>query len=157
MCIRGWWNCIRFRQTVNRFRVGTMPLHWTIDSRSRTVEIVADGDVSVAEAQAYFDAVEGAGALSYNKLLDGIRGRAVMTPEELMSLVVRIRHQHTLGVMGALAVVATPEQSQRLARVLGAAAVADRPLRVFDQIKPARRWLEAQPRRFPAAVGPAPR
>lgn len=126
-----------------------MALHWTIDSRRRTVDIVADGDVSMADARAFFDAVEGAGALSYSKLLDGTRARAAMTPDDVLSIIVRIRGLHALGTMGALAVVATAEQAQRIARLLGAAAVADRPMKVFDDVRQARRWLEAQPPRSP--------
>jgi SpoIIAA-like len=126
-----------------------MALHWTIDSRRRTVDVVADGDVTMADAMRFFDAVEGANALAYNKLLDGSRGQATMTPDDVLSIIVRIRGLHALGTMGALAVVATAEQAQRIARLLGAAAVADRPMKVFDDVRQARRWLEAQPPRSP--------
>jgi hypothetical protein len=126
-----------------------MALYWTIDSRKRTVDVVADGDVTLADAMGLFDAVEGANALAYSKLLDGTRARAAMTPDDLMSIIVRIRGLHALGTMGALAVVATAEQAQRIARLLGAAAVADRPMKVFDDVRQARRWLEAQPPRSP--------
>ena len=68
-----------------------MALYWTIDSRKRTVDVVADGDVSMADAMAFFDAVEGANALSYSKLLDGTRARAAMTPDDVLSIIVRIR------------------------------------------------------------------
>ncbi len=121
-----------------------MPLTWTIDSQTRTVEIVAEGDVTFDEALAYFNALEQSPALPYKKLIDGVRGRAAMSGEELMAVVARIREQHALSVMGALAVVASREQAHELARLLGAAAVADRPLKVFDDLKPARRWLRAQ-------------
>ena len=121
-----------------------MPLYWTIDSGLRTVNIVAEDDVTLADAMAFFDAIEEAAALPYNKLFDGSRGRAAMTAEELMAVVVRIRSQHGMSAMGALAVVASPEQSHQFARLLGAAAVADRPLKVFDELTPARRWLGAQ-------------
>ena len=121
-----------------------MPLHWTIDSQLRTVDIVAEDEVTVADAMAFFDAIEEAEALPYNKLFDGRRGRAAMTAEELMAIVVRIRSQHGLSTMGALAVVASPEQAHHIARILGAAAVADRPLKVFDELRTARRWFEAQ-------------
>ena len=124
-----------------------MALHWTIDSRRRTVDVVADGDVTMADAMRFFDAVEGANALAYNKLLDGSRGQATMTPDDVLSIIVRIRGLHALGTMGALAVVATAELAQRIARLLGAAAVADRPMKVFDDVRQARRWLEAQPLR----------
>ena len=56
---------------------------------------------------------------------------------------------HALGAMGALAVVATAGQAERIAGLLGAAAVADRPMKVFDDVTQARRWLEAQPSRIP--------
>ena len=124
-----------------------MALYWTIDSRRRAIELVADGEVSMADAMAFFDAVEGAEALAYSKLLDGTRARPSMTPDDLLSIVVRIRALHALGTMGPLAVVATAEQAERIARLLGAAAVADRPMKVFEDVKQARRWLEAQPSR----------
>ncbi|MPZ34284.1 MAG: hypothetical protein GEV13_25430 [Rhodospirillales bacterium] len=126
-----------------------MALYWTIDSRKHAVDVVADGAVSMADAMAFFDAVEGANALSYSKLLDGTHAHAAMTPDDVLSIIVRIRGLHALGTMGALAVVATPEQARRIARLLGAAAVADRPMKVFDDVKQARRWLEAQPPRLP--------
>jgi hypothetical protein len=98
---------------------------------------------------AFFDAVEGANALPYCKLLDGTRLRAAMTPDDVLSIIVRIRGLHALGTMGALAVVATAEQAEHIARLLGAAAVADRPMKVFGDVKQARRWSEAQPPRIP--------
>lgn len=121
-----------------------MPLNWTIDSQTRTVDVVAQDEVTVANAMAFFDAIEGAGALPYKTLIDGSRGRAMMSDEDLMALVVRIRQQHQLSIIGPLAIVLSPEQAHQLARVLGAAAVADRPMKVFDELRPARRWLEAQ-------------
>jgi len=126
-----------------------MALYWTIDSRRRAVDVMAEGDVTMADAMRFFDAVEGANALSYSKLLDGTRAQAAMTPDDVLSIIVRIRGLHALGTMGALAVVATAEQAQRIARLLGAAAVADRPMKVFEDAKQARRWLEAQPPRSP--------
>ncbi|HKH66028.1 MAG TPA: STAS/SEC14 domain-containing protein [Reyranella sp.] len=126
-----------------------MALYWTIDSRRRTVDVVADGEVSMTDAVAFFDAVEGANALAYSKLLDGTRLRAAMTPDDVLSIIVRIRGLHALRTMGALAVVATAEQAERIARLLGAAAVADRPMKVFDDVRQARRWIEAQPSRSP--------
>ena len=121
-----------------------MALYWTIDSRRRAVDVVADGEVSMADAMAFFDAVEGANALPYSKLLDGTRLRAAMTPDDVLSIIVRIRGLHAQGTM-----VATAEQAERVARLLGAAAVADRPMKVFDDVRQARRWIEAQPPRLP--------
>jgi hypothetical protein len=121
-----------------------MPLNWTIDSQRRIVDVVAQDEVVVTDVMAFFDAIEDAAALPYKTLIDGSRGRATMSNEDMMALVVRIRQQHRLSMMGPLAIVVSPEQAQQFARVLGAAAVADRPMKVFDELRPARRWLEAQ-------------
>jgi hypothetical protein len=121
-----------------------MSLRWTIDDTHRTVDVIAEGEVTLADAMAFFDDMERAKALPYNKLLDGAHGYAVMTDEELMAVAARVRSLHSLDVMGALAIVITREQSHRLARVLGAAAVADRPIKVFDDVRQARRWRDAQ-------------
>ena len=122
-----------------------MPLYWTIDSRRRTVDVVAEGGVSIVDAMDFFDAIDGAGALSYKKLLNGTRGRAAMTPDEIQAIAVRLRAMRA-GIVGALAIVATDQQAALLGLVLGNSA-GDRPLQVFDDVKPARRWLEAQPSR----------
>jgi hypothetical protein len=121
-----------------------MPLRWTIDPVRRTVDAVAKDEVTAAEAMAFFDAIEAAAALPYKKLIDGSTGWSAMTGEELLAIAVRIRDQHRMSPMGPLAVVANAEQSHQFARLLGAAAVADRPLKVFDELRLARRWLAAQ-------------
>lgn len=104
--------------------------------------------MSMVDAMAFFDAVEGANALACSKLLDGTHARAAMTPDDVLSIVVRIRGLHALGTMRTPAIVATAGQAERIARLLGAAAVADRPMKAFDDVKLARRWLEAQPPRL---------
>ena len=54
-----------------------------------------------------------------------------MTGEELLALCVRIRAYHEQTPIGALAIVCTPEQTIEFARLLGALAAADRPIRMF--------------------------
>jgi hypothetical protein len=44
--------------------------HWFIDSRKRLVIVTAEGPVSRAEIDGLLDAVTGAKALSYRKLVD---------------------------------------------------------------------------------------
>ena len=55
-----------------------------------------------------------------------------MSAQELLVICVEIRSHHSVGKVGALAVVANPEQTEPFARVLGALALADRPMRLFD-------------------------
>ena len=45
-------------------------------------------------------------------------------------------------MMGALAIVATAEQTVVFARLLGALASAKRPIRVFENPRQARNWIE---------------
>ena len=118
-----------------------MPLHWLIDSRAELVTIVAEGPVVAADADAYIDAVVGAGALAYRKLFDGLDGTLAMQPEELLALGVRFRSYHGQRV-GPVALVLPEDQREALSRLLGVLASADRPLRLFKTRGAARRWLE---------------
>ena len=72
-----------------------------------------------------------------------------MSADELIGVAVRIRGQHGMSVVGALAFVLRRDQAEKVIRILGAAAVAKRPMKVFDELGPARRWLDAQPRTIP--------
>jgi hypothetical protein len=123
-----------------------MPLYWTIDSRAGIVSAVAEGDVSLADVMAFLRTLSGARVTHYRKLFDGRAGRSVMTAQELLVITAEIRSHHGLGKVGALAIVANPEQTGPFARVLGALALADRPMRLFDGPTRARNWLEAQAR-----------
>lgn len=88
--------------------------------------------------------MEGAKAMSYRKLFDGRAATPSMTADELLSLCARIRSYHEQGMMGALALVATAEQTMVFARLLGALASAKRPIKVFDNPRQARTWIEYQ-------------
>ena len=78
------------------------------------------------------------------------------TAQELLEICVEIRSHHDLGKVGALAVIANPEQTEPFARVLGALALADRPMRLFDNPTRARNWLDAQPRASESGSSPSP-
>ena len=119
-----------------------MPLYWTIDSKARLFTGVAEGNVSLGDAVAFLEAMAGAKAMAYRKLFDGRAATPTMTPDELLSLCARIREYHEQGMMGALALVATPEQTVAFARLLGALAAAERPIKVFTTLRQARNWIE---------------
>lgn len=118
-----------------------MPVGWIIDSRTRTVELFADGEVSLDQVMEYMRAVAGAKALAYGKLVDVRKATAAMTADELMRLMAVFREYHQQGPMGPLAVLATDAQSVTYARLLGALASADRPMKLFTTELKARRWL----------------
>jgi hypothetical protein len=60
----------------------------------------------------------------------------------MLSLCANIRSYHDRGMMGALAIVATPEQTMLFARLLGALASAKRPIKMFENPRQARNWIE---------------
>ncbi|GEP53337.1 hypothetical protein RSO01_05030 [Reyranella soli] len=123
-----------------------MPLYWTIDSKARLFTGVAEGNVTLTDAVDLLEAMAGAKAMAYRKLFDGRAAAPTMTPDEMLSLCARIRDYHDQGMMGALALVATPEQTMVFARLLGALASAKRPIRVFTTPRQARNWIEDQPK-----------
>ena len=124
-----------------------MPLHWTVDSKERLVIATAEGAVTRAEVENYLEVMNGAGTLSYRKLFDSSRGDTAMTAEDMLAIGVQIRARHaTAGTLGPLAIVVPPDQSELVSRVLGILAAADRPMRIFSDAEPARRWIESLPK-----------
>lgn len=130
-----------------------MPLYWQFDSRRRLVAAVADADVTIGDLDAYLDAVVGVGALGWRKLFDARDAKVALSPEEVLALGVRIRGLHLLGTVGPLAFVLPKAEADGILRLLGFMAAADRQMRVFKAMGPARRWIEAWPisvsREFP--------
>ena len=125
-----------------------MPLHWTVDSKERLVITIADGDITREEAESYIAAVNGAGPHSYRKLFDGSGGQTRMTAEDMLALGVQIRAWQAAGAgnPGPIAVVVPPDKAELVSRLLGILATADRPMRVFAESEPARRWIESLPK-----------
>lgn len=123
-----------------------MPLYWIIDSRAELVSAVAEGDVPLSDAMAFLRALSGAKVTGYRKLFDGRNGTSSMSAQELLVVTAEIRSHHSMGKIGALAIIANPDQTEPFARVLGALAMADRPMKLFDSPTRARNWLDAQPR-----------
>ena len=124
-----------------------MPLHWTVDSKERLVIATAEGAVTRAEVENYLEVMNGAGTLPYRKFFDCSRADTAMTPEDMLAIGVRIRARHaTTGTLGPLAIVVPPAKSELISRVLGILAAANRPMRIFSDIEPARRWIESLPK-----------
>lgn len=121
-----------------------MPLYWTIDSKERLFSGTGEGDVTVEDAMSLLETLAGANALSYRKLFDARALRATMTGEELLTVCAKIRSYHEQGPLGAVAMVGTQEQTVVFARLLGALAVADRPMKVFTNVRQAQNWLNRQ-------------
>lgn len=122
-----------------------MPLHWKIDSRKRLLTVVAEGEVTRRDAEEFLVVLESGDLVSYRKLFDGMHGTTSMTGGDFMAIGVRIRTGHQAGPVGALAVALTAENAELVSRVLGIMASAKRPMRLFDNVEDARRWIVRQP------------
>lgn len=127
-----------------------MSLNWTIDPHQKLITVVAKGDVTRAEFEALLDAIDTANAHAYRKLFDGELGHTTMTPGDALMLGVRMRAAHASGPIGPLAVVMPEEYAELSRQALGMLAAADRPMRVFGAIAPARRWLNGLNAALPA-------
>ena len=124
-----------------------MPLHWTIDSKERLVTAIAEGAVTRGEVEDYIAAMNGAGTLSYRKFFDCSRGDTAMTPEDMLAIGVQLRARHAnTATLGPLAIVVPSAKSELVSRVLGILAAANRPMRVFSETEPARRWIDSLPK-----------
>ena len=121
-----------------------MPLYWTIDSKERLFTGFGEGEVTFADAVSLLEALAGAKALSYRKLFDGRAIQSAMTADEVLTVCAQIRAYHEEGPVGAIALVGTSEQTVKFARLLGALAAADRPIKVFRGLRQARTWLDQQ-------------
>ena len=128
-----------------------MGLHWFIDSRKQLIVVTAEGPVTRIDIDDLLDAVTGAKALGYRKLVDATAGKFAMSAIDLMAVGVRVRSLHA-GSVGAVALV-LPERLPRddepedapslVARLLGILASAKRPFRLFKSVASAKHWLES--------------
>jgi hypothetical protein len=119
-----------------------MPLHWTAQSNPPLVTIVAEGDVTRGDIESLFAFLVRAGLVPWRKLFDGRNGQGVFTLEEVEAIGARIREAAGAQEVGPLAfVMPTGGEKPELRRLLGLIAAAQRPMRLFRRVAPARRWI----------------
>jgi hypothetical protein len=118
-----------------------MPISFTVDSDFESVAVLAEGEVTRADVEAYLRAVSDAGAVGYRKLIDARTATMGMSHDDMMAVGVQLRSYHA-GPVGALAIVLSREGADAVARILGIMAAADRPMRLFTSLRAAERWLE---------------
>jgi hypothetical protein len=122
-----------------------MSLHWIVESRPRLVTVIAEGDVGKTDMEAYFALIVGANAVEWRKLFDARNGRMALSDPEVNELGVRIRCASATREVGPLAFVMPAIQTPELLRLLGFLAAAKRPMKVFHEIGPARKWIARLP------------
>lgn len=117
-----------------------MSLIWNVDSESRLVTATANGNVTRADVDAFLDSVEGETVRQYCKVIDVRQGSTTMDASDLLALGVRVRSLHSRPT-GPVAIILPKTDGQLIGRLLGILAAAKRPLRLFDDLPPAMRWI----------------
>lgn len=126
-----------------------MALEWKISHPDRMVEAAARGHLELQDVERYFDDVMVSGALPYRKLFDASQASSFITDGDMMMLGARMSAYAKLGPLGPLAIVAPSPGLRQRARLFATLAPADRPLKIFNSVEAARKWLAT-------AVGNAP-
>jgi hypothetical protein len=122
-----------------------MPIHYTIDHKAHHVEATFDGHLVLKDIEDFADAVVGAGALPYRKLIDGRTATGTYTDADVMAMGARMAAYATMGKRGALAVIPASQKYVDLADRLLNLGKDGRPAKAFLSIDEARTWLAAQP------------
>ena len=139
-----------------------MPVLWAVVHSSRIVTITFRGVICRQDIDDCADGIMTPATLSYRKLVDLSQGALALSPQDIAALAEHAREYGRSGVMGALAIVARPDEHGPQALLFEALSVAvDRPMKVFRDLQAARDWLDAVPSSVPAwqmarGVDPAP-
>lgn len=118
-----------------------MPIHWTAQSMSNLVTVIAEGDVVKGDVEAFLDLLIGANLAAWSKLIDARAARFVFTSQEVNEIGVRLRAAHAEHSIGPLAFVMPEAKTPEVMRLLGFLAAAERPMRVFQEFAPAQKWI----------------
>ena len=122
-----------------------MPITWTISHAERLVTVKADGPVTLQNAEEYLDAIVVNDAMPYRKLVDCTAMQPIASDEEMMQLGGRMRAYVATLEGGPLAFVATrPEVIDYVRRYINLVMGATRPVKIFETVDEARRWLDAE-------------
>jgi hypothetical protein len=122
-----------------------MPIHFTIDHKTRFVDAKFDGLIILKDVEDFSDAVVGQGALPYRKLIDGRTATGTYNDSDVMALGARLSAYATMGPRGALAMVPADTVSLELIDRLMNLGKDGRPAKAFRSVDEARAWLLAQP------------
>jgi|SRR5690348_10618567 hypothetical protein len=122
-----------------------MPITWKISDADRMVTVKADGLITLKEAEDYLDALVVNDAMPYSKLVDCTTMEVTVSDDEMMMLGARMRVYVATLEGGPLAFVVTkPDVLDYTRRYINLVGGATRPVKIFDDVAAARRWLEAQ-------------
>jgi hypothetical protein len=121
-----------------------MPIKWTISQADRMVTVEVDGEITLAQAEEYLDALVLADAMPYAKLVDCTNMFTQASDNDMMMLGARMRAYASVMKGGPLVFVVTdPVVNDYVRRYINLAA-ADRPVKIVTSVDEARIWLRTQ-------------
>ncbi|WP_425064203.1 hypothetical protein [Reyranella sp.] len=131
-----------------------MPLRWEILDPQKLIHVVAEGEVTLKEMEAHFDALVVANALGYSKLFDATRLKPVYDAADVMAMGARLSAYTEHFPSGPLAVIGRDESVVLAFKRFVNISPSKRPAALFSTEKKARAWLAKQA--APEVEGPKP-
>ena len=120
-----------------------MPIHLSVDHEARSMTATAEGEITKVEFEDFLYATVNENTGGYRKLFDGRFATTRMDPRDIFDFGLRMKARHAIERTGPLAVVMGPEHYDLVSRVLGMLATADRPMRLFEDLDAAHKWLDS--------------
>jgi len=121
----------------------TMPVTWAAFHSTRLVTITLRGVITREDFDDYLDGVLTPATLSYRKLVDLTEGSVALSAAEIAGFTARVHEHSRDGTMGAVALAVRPNAQKQLALLIESlSSAADRPLKVFGDLRTARDWLD---------------
>ncbi|WP_422034221.1 hypothetical protein [Reyranella sp.] len=121
-----------------------MPLRWEILHPQKLIHVIAEGEVTLKEMEAHFDALVVANALVYSKLFDATRLEPVYDETDVMAMGARLSAYTENFPSGPLAVVGRDESVILAFKRFVNISPSNRPAALFSTEKKARAWLAKQ-------------
>ncbi len=121
-----------------------MPLRWEILHSQKLIHVIAEGEVTLKEMEAHFDALVVANALAYSKLFDATRLKPVYDDADVMAMGARLSAYTDHFPSGPLAVVGRDEAVALAFKRFVNISPSKRPASLFKTESRARAWLAKQ-------------
>ena len=120
-----------------------MPIYVSVYHLDKTIIGKTEGDVTLADIDGYLSDIVKAKAVSYRKIFDATSGRSVLTAQDVETLRATLSDfTSKRRDVDPFAVVTGGERNERLANICLTATTADRPMRIFADVRSARRRLD---------------
>ena len=117
-----------------------MPIHINVCALNRTILIVARGHVSDEEIIASIGKMKPAELRGYAKIVDVTGSTSSVTREKVSDIASALRSGPDAVPRGPIAFVVDPER-EGFAELFAQATRDDRPIKLFESLHEARRWL----------------